>query len=519
MFGLHKLSFGLLCSVMSAILLWLAWPPEGMSFLAFIAFIPLFYLTIDSKLNQHTRNLLIFISLLLFHILAASWMYSSTFIASITAHLLYAGLMFCTFSFTAYLSKQSGKFNFPLLIIIWLSTEYMISHWEIAWPWFVLGNVFADSTSLIQWYSYTGTSGGTLWILICNYLIYSLLKALYKRQKTNIFIIISTISIVISTPIIISISIEKMRPDQEGDFMVGIVQPNINPLTEKFNGLNESEQIKRGLSLIDSVNQKGIQLLIFPETFITKPIDEDSLISSNSLKTLQQANDHIPIITGAFTNKVNNNLGERISSKTLYNSMIFMDQDQIKVYHKSRLLPLVEKQPFLWILRPFRKYIEKTGGYFGSYGSDNESIGFTLQDGTKLAPLICFESVFGEYSSEIVAESKASFIVLITNDGWWSSDGGYRQHLAYARLRCIETGRWMVRCANTGVSAVIDPKGNIIQQTEYEEAKLLKAAVGRHMGKESFYVRYGDLISKTSILLLAGWLFANARKILQMKIL
>ncbi len=516
MFGLHKLAFGLLCSVLSALILWLAWPPDGLSVLAFIAFVPLFYISIDSKLNQNFRNFLIFISLLLFHVLTGFWMYSSTVTGSLTAHLLYAGISYCAFAITVYLSKVTGKFNFPLFIIIWLSIEYMLSHWEIAWPWFVLGNVFADSTFLIQWYSYTGTAGGTLWILICNWFIYILLTSLYKKQRKEIYINILKISLVIVIPILISVSIESKHSDQKADFIIGLVQPNINPRTEKFNGLSEKEQINRGLNLVDSVNLKGIQLLIFPETFLTKTINEDSLIFSNSLKDLRQAAGNIPIITGAFTH-IENKASKAISSgKTLYNSMIFMDQDQIKVYHKTQLLPLVEKQPFLWILRPFKKYIEKNGAYFGSYGSDNETVGFCLQDGTNLAPIICLESVFGEYTSELVAESNASFIVLITNDGWWSSDGGYRQHLAYARLRCIETRSWMVRCANTGVSAVIDPEGDIIHQTEYGNAAFLKASVGRHNGPESFYVRFGDFISKAAILLLAGWLVINSRKILKM---
>jgi apolipoprotein N-acyltransferase len=420
--------------------------------------------------------------------------------------------MFSVFVVTIILSKISGKFNFPLFIIIWLSTEYIISRWDLAWPWFSLGNIFAESTSLIQWYSYTGTAGGTLWILLCNWLIYNLLKSIQKGKQKEIFINCIQISFVIAIPILISYNIGKNLPDQKTDFLLGVIQPNINPRTEKFNGISEHEQISRGLYLIDSVDINELQLLIFPETFLTNTIDEDSLDFSSSLKRLSQATGEIPLITGAFTSKVNNHT----HIKTLYNSMIYMNHDQKYVYHKTRLLPLVEKQPFLWLLNPFRKYIEKSGAYFGSYGSDNVSVGFLLQDGTRLAPIICLESVFGEYTSKIVTESNASFIVLITNDGWWSSDAGYRQHLAYARLRSIETRRWMVRCANTGVSAVIDPEGNIAHHTEYGKAEFLKASVGRHIGPESFYVRFGDYIGKAAIILLAGWLVLNSRKIVKM---
>lgn len=511
MLGLRKHLFGLFCAILSALLLWLAWPPDGLSALSFVAFVPLFAILIDSKLNQNIRYLLVFVSFFLFHLLAGFWMYSSTIMGSLTTHLLYAGVMMSVFAITIFLSK--GKFNFPLFIIIWLSTEYLIIRWDLAWPWFNLGNVFADSTSQIQWYSYTGTSGGTLWLLLCNWMIYNLLKAIHDRKRREIYINIILISFVIAIPILISYNIRKNLPDQKTDFLLGVIQPNINPRTEKFNGISEQEQIARGLNLIDSLDISELRLLVFPETFLTKPIDEDSLEYSSSLKRLSHATGEIPLITGAFTSKVNNHT----NIKTLYNSMIYIDQTQKNVYHKTCLLPLVEKQPFLWLLNPFRKYIEKSGAYFGSYGSDNESVGFLLQEGTRLAPIICLESVFGEYTSKIVAESNASFIVLITNDGWWSSDAGYRQHLAYARLRCIETRRWMVRCANTGVSALIDPEGNIVLHTEYGKAEFLKASVGRHNGPETFYVRFGDYIGKAAILLLAVWLVINSTKLLRMK--
>ncbi len=128
-----------------------------------------------------------------------------------------------------------------------------------------------------------------------------------------------------------------------------------------------------------------------------------------------------------------------------------------------------------------------------------------------LAPLICFESAYGAYTSKRVGHH-AGFIVLITNDGWWSSRGGYRQHLAYARLRAIESRRYVVRAANTGVSAIIDPSGEIIKQLGYDIAGAFAASVFA-IYKPTFYSVYGDFIGVISliscIIIFLLWLLAR----------
>ncbi|MFZ8281203.1 nitrilase-related carbon-nitrogen hydrolase, partial [Staphylococcus aureus] len=77
------------------------------------------------------------------------------------------------------------------------------------------------------------------------------------------------------------------------------------------------------------------------------------------------------------------------------------------------------------------------------------------------APIICYESIYGEYIRTYV-QKKATLLSIITNDGWWGNTPGYQQHLAYAKLRAIENNRWVVRSANTGVSAIINNKGNLL---------------------------------------------------------
>jgi apolipoprotein N-acyltransferase len=106
------------------------------------------------------------------------------------------------------------------------------------------------------------------------------------------------------------------------------------------------------------------------------------------------------------------------------------------------------------------------------------------------APIICYESIYGEYVSSYAAKG-ANMLAIITNDGWWGNTPGHKQHLDYARLRAIETRRWVARSANTGISAVIDDKGNIIQTLGWNKAGSLKYPI-QISNERTFYTKHGD---------------------------
>jgi len=131
-----------------------------------------------------------------------------------------------------------------------------------------------------------------------------------------------------------------------------------------------------------------------------------------------------------------------------------------------------------------------------------------------LAPIICYESIYGEYINSYVAKG-ANVLAVITNDGWWGNTPGHKQHLAYARLRAIETRRWVVRSANTGISAVINNYGEIKEQKPWNTAAVIKYLIPVK-NELTFYVKYGDYIFKmsffASILLLFFHVFMMIKK-------
>ena len=143
---------------------------------------------------------------------------------------------------------------------------------------------------------------------------------------------------------------------------------------------------------------------------------------------------------------------------------------------------------------------EKFGGTAGGYGHDKEAVAFTVKgDPYITAPIICYESIYGSYVTEYVKKG-ANMLTIMTNDGWWANTAGHRQHLQYARLRAIETRKWIARSANTGISAVIDDYGDIVASKPWNQAAVIKYNIPAETG-QTFYVRNGDIIFKLAVVL------------------
>jgi len=126
----------------------------------------------------------------------------------------------------------------------------------------------------------------------------------------------------------------------------------------------------------------------------------------------------------------------------------------------------------------------------------------------KAANIICYESIFPGLVSGFVRNG-AQFLTLVTNDGWYGTSYGPYQHLAIAKLRCVENRRAMARCANTGVTAFIDRFGTVYRQIPWWEPQTVSAAVPLE-SRLSFYTRYPDLFPKAAAVfsvLLAGAAF------------
>lgn len=180
-----------------------------------------------------------------------------------------------------------------------------------------------------------------------------------------------------------------------------------------------------------------------------------------------------------------------------FNTGMQINKKGITYYHKSKLVPGVERMPFPALLKPLEQFAIDLGGTMGSLGTQNErTVFFSHHHKAAIAPVICYESIYSDYVSDYV-DNGANLIFILTNDGWWENTPGHRQHLAYAKLRAIETRREIARCANTGISCFITPYGEIEQATPYWEQAIISKNIIPNNTK-TFFVLFGDLISYSS---------------------
>lgn len=178
-----------------------------------------------------------------------------------------------------------------------------------------------------------------------------------------------------------------------------------------------------------------------------------------------------------------------------YNTSVLISQDKAPEFiHKSKLVLGVEKLPFSNWLPFLEKLSIQNGGTSGTLGSESEpkvlqSNGFTF------APVICYESIYGDWVARQCREG-AEVIFVITNDGWWENTAGYKQHASFSRLRAIENRRYVARSANTGISSIINERGDVIIATDYWVMDAFRATVQLN-DKPTFYITYGDLIGRS----------------------
>lgn len=524
----------LLLSLLSGVLFFLAWPTVSFTVAVFFAFIPLFIIE-QQQYSRAKYFALIYLALFVWNVTTTWWIWNSTIIGAVMAILANSLLMSIPWMGFNYINKKLGSaWGYPSFIIFWMSFEYIhLQDWGLSWPWLTLGNVFASRVEWVQWYEYTGTSGGTLWILLLNVLLYNLIRKKFIEQvpfkKTSIAVIAAVICLPIIFSLLVNSSIQNTKasaPTKQDLSNVVVVQPNIDPYQKIAAGTFE-EQLQKLIRLSESKVDSNTTLLIWPETALYSPngFDEANLTSNfflNPMFDFLKRHPQLQLFTGiesyrVFNEKVSN-VARPIEGTTnfyeVFNSSVLLDSTGAnQFYHKSMLVPGVETLPkFLLFLGPV---FEKFGGTTGGYATQKERTPVKTKYSLALAPAICYESIYGEYMSKYVAQG-ANLITIITNDGWWGNTQGHKQHQLYARLRAIETRTWVARSANTGISCFINPSGEVMNvQSWWREA-----AIKQHIpatNTKTFFVRYGDLLSKAALVLSALLLLTALYKRLMKK--
>ena len=497
---------------LSAALLSVPFLVSGTGFLSLVAFVPLLFADrVADEIRLKGFFWWHFLCFLLWNIATTFWVCNATVGGGIFASVANAFQMSLVFSLFRWGKKSlRGALPYLFLAFAWIAWErWYLTSAQISWPWLVLGNSFARTTSWIQWYEFTGTLGGSLWIWAANLAVFGLLMSIggggWKQLniKARAASLAGVALLFLAHPAL-SLFLRPEAPD--GWLDVFIAQPNID-VYGKHGGLTQEEQNATLLGLLEDAPKDSPVLLVAPETFTSDIIMNDISASPTvgSFKRFLADRPLSGLLFGASTweylggsarpsqtaRQLNN--GNWVES---HNTALMMTPDgTIQTYHKNKLVVGVEMTPYPAVFRPID---DKLGGVMGRCVGDGKAADLVF-NGIKIGCAICYESVYGEFCADYVRDG-ASLLAIITNDAWWGNTPGYRQHLSYASLRAIETRRWIARCGNTGISAIIDPSGNILDRTTWWEPASLQGRVGLS-DEETFFVRHGDYTGRVCVLM------------------
>jgi apolipoprotein N-acyltransferase len=489
----------------------LAWPSGGFAPLLFIALVPL--LAVEDAIfrkqipyGSWTLFWSAYLAFFTFNILTTWWVrYASFFgaVAAIICNALFMALVFQMFHRIRV--KTGGKIGYLALFVFWIAFEHLHMDWDLSWPWLTLGNGFAGWPRMIQWYEFTGVLGGSLWVLAVNVLIYrAAAKRIFNIGTFNLNKAVVILSVLILVPIGYSIIRYETLDETSDPVQIAVVQPNIDPYNEKFSGMSSQDQLARILQLAYTVTDSSTDIVVAPETALPDGIWEEELERHRHVSMLRRfAADHggADWVIGLASNKLYNDSNHRTSTARRfrdtalyydsYNTAMLPGQGgAIQLHHKSKLVPGVEKMPFPALFKHLENLAIDLGGTSGSLGMQEHPSVFTLKSGKRVAPVICYESIYGDYLSQQIRNG-AELILIITNDGWWDNTPGHRQHLKYATLRAIESRRSIARSANTGISCFINQRGDILQATSWWEPAAIKATINANSDL-TFYSKLGD---------------------------
>lgn len=531
----------LLLALLFAVLMSLPFLVPHLGFLALVGFVPLLFMDVIADAS-HVKHFFRwhYLAFVLWNAMTTFWVCNATVlggIAAILANALQMSIIFACF-------RQSRKLlgsglSLLFLALMWVAWERLYFNVQISWPWLTLGNAFAGSIDCVQWYEYTGTLGGSIWIWISNIWVFYTITSfasghVFRMRRYGIFVMLSVLALIVVGPIIWSRHIEKNYQEDTSRYLdVLMVQPNFDPY-QKFQHLTQSQQTSiflnmaaKELSSMDNGTEHPL-LIMTPETFTNDVIIDkyQDGYTWNRFQSFLSDKPGVNILFGASAMSFSTgDEAPSVQAMHLYdgrwaqfhNAALITDvSGRTDVFLKSKLVIGTEFIPYP---RVFCKLDKMLGNVMGRCDGQEEislldfrtyDASGAVKENIPIGCAVCYESVYGDYCRGY--ENKgAEVMTVITNDAWWGNTPGYRQHLRYACLRAVELRRDIARCANTGISAFINQKGHIISKSQWWEAGTLEGRINLN-DRKTFFAENGDVpgrICTFGFLLLLAFIFVR----------
>jgi len=474
-------------AIASGILLFLSFPKYGSGFLAWFSLIPVF-LAIRETISIRQAFFLGFIAGLVCHIGLIYWI---TYVVVNYGYLpIYMGitimlLLACYLSlYTAIFVAGIVYFRQKIALyfaapILWVCLEYSKSCFLTGFPWENLGYSQYLNLYLIQFADISGVFGLSFIIILVNAALFEVIT----KKSRNEFILAAVVILIIAGILIYGVKRSRqvdVALQNAAGLEVSLIQGNINQSikwNDKFQ--NETINIYEKLTL-QMASTKG-NLIVWPETALP--------FNYQDVNYFQKRINNIALKTESWLIFGSTSYEKSISGNDYYNSAYLLSPtgDTKGKYDKVHLVPYGEYVP----LRNIFPFIGKLTAGMGDFSAGTGYYPLTM-DQRKIGVLICYEGIL-PFAARTYKNEGAELLVNITNDAWFGTTSAPFQHFSMAIFRAVETRLYLVRAANTGISAVIDPKGKIIAKTNIFEKASIKDNV-KFIKMQTIYSNYGDVL-------------------------
>ena len=489
-----------LLAASTAVLLIIAYPPLSLTLPTFFVLVPMLWALDELRRRGGTPGQAAWLGWwfgVFAHGVALYWMVIALWHFTKLSALGYAASVLLVLSpqwaFMAWVIYRAWtRTRMPRLVIFpgaWTAVEWIQGHYgDLRFPWLGLGSALPRVTTLVQWADLAGARGVTLWLAVCNVLVF-----LALRQRTWKPLVPLAASVLLAFGYgTWRERTTEMRPVAT----VGLLQPNVGwqerrSERENISLLNELLQMSRRAGADSSVRLIAWPEAAVPTFFVDHPNYTDSLMAL--ARELGR-----PILAGGLDAQF---YPDR--SYDYYNAaFLFAGNGELTqpVYRKKYLVPIVERVPFInprWF---------KSLKWFGGFGKGDRFPVYRLDAGG-FGVLICFESAFEDLSRRYRRDG-ADFLVNITNDGWYGDTWAPAQHASHLVMRAIETRTGIARAANTGITELVDPLGRVHQATRLNVDTIVTGTV-MTTAVRTPYVRFGDWVAVLVLIGLAALTIAG----------
>jgi len=505
-------------AILSGVLMFLGWPTIGFFPLLFVGLVPLFFAL--EKLEQSYGKwkfplllILVFVAHFVWIGVSLRWVYVTspkTYYIAITLESLSIALAILPHFF---IKQQLGdRMKWVFFVIAWMAVEYFNQHWMMGTPYFVLGSGFGMYPQLIQMYEFIGIEGGTLFLLIANVFLFLVIKDGLQKKVNRKHIIGVFVGL---SPFIFSLFFDLSEGKEARKDQIHVAALHTYQETYTDEAHMHPEKVVDDLyDLSAKSDLNKVELICWPETIISNMGWLNGLINENAYKTLSAKLDKhkdLSICTGGYgfslakdgPNDPYSKLDEaRGYYYQIHNVAVTINKTgRWPIRSKEIFIPFQERIPFLKEMPFLRNFADVVGANETvSYYEYGDNLHKTLK-GNVFVPVLCFESIYPVRMAENAKD--ANFVTILANEFWNKDLSGSDQYMFNHIAIAIQSRTPIIRSSNSGISAIIDRRGNLIERRKGSDVGVISALLNKKTD-QTFYEKIAGAFYGLSTFLFFG---------------